>query len=76
MPTEVLMPKLGFSMNEGTLNEWLVADGGQVTAGQTLYLLESEKAVQEIESPATGTLKIAAKVGETYQIGTVLATIE
>lgn len=76
MPTEVLMPKLGFSMNEGTLNEWLVADGGQVTAGQTLYLLESEKAVQEIESPATGTLKIVAKVGETYQVGTVLATIE
>ena len=71
MAVEVLLPKLGFSMNEGVLAEWLVADGGQA-----VYALESEKSTQEVESPATGTLKIIAAVGETYEVGAVLAVIE
>lgn len=76
MATEILLPKIGFSMNEGTLAEWLVADGGNVVEGEPLYALESEKSTQEIESPATGTLKIIAQIGETYEVGTVLAVIE
>lgn len=76
MATEVLLPKIGFSMNEGTLAEWLVADGGNTIEGEPLYALESEKSTQEIESPATGTLKIIARIGETYEVGTVLAVIE
>ncbi len=75
MSTEVLLPKLGFSMNEGTLSQWLVADGEQVVAGAPLYSLESEKSVEEIESPASGTLKIIAAVGATYPVGTILAEI-
>lgn len=76
MAVEVLLPKIGFSMNEGTLAEWLVADGGQAVEGEPLYALESEKSTQEVESPATGTLKIVAQIGETYEVGTLLATIE
>lgn len=76
MATEVLLPKIGFSMNEGTLAEWLVEDGGQAVEGQPLYALESEKSTQEVESPATGTLKIVAEIGETYEVGALLATIE
>lgn len=76
MAVEVLLPKLGFSMNEGTLVEWLVPDGGQATEGEPLYALDSEKSTQEVESPATGTLKVIAQIGETYEVGTVLATIE
>jgi pyruvate/2-oxoglutarate dehydrogenase complex dihydrolipoamide acyltransferase (E2) component len=76
MSTEVLLPKIGFAMNEATLSQWLVADGAQVVAGQPLYALESEKAVEEIESPASGTLKIMATVGETYSVGAVLAEIQ
>lgn len=75
MATEVLLPKLGFSMNEGELAEWLVEDGGQAVEGEPLFSLESEKSTQEVESPATGTLTILKPVGETYQVGTVLATI-
>jgi len=75
MATEVLLPKIGFSMNEGVLAEWLVPDGGEAVEGQPLYALESDKSTQEIESPATGTLKIIAQLGETYEVGTVLATI-
>lgn len=75
MATQVLLPKIGFSMNEATLAEWMVADGATVTEGQPLYALESEKSVQEIESPATGVLKIIAQTGEVYEVGTVLAEI-
>lgn len=76
MATEVLLPKLGFSMNEGMLTEWLVEDGGQAVEGQPLYALESEKSTQEVESPASGKLRIVAQIGETYEVGTLLATIE
>tara|TARA_R110000765_G_scaffold130701_2_gene229231 strand:+ start:1241 stop:1471 length:231 start_codon:yes stop_codon:yes gene_type:complete len=76
MAVDILLPKIGFSMNEGELVEWLVADGERAIEGQPLYALESEKSTQEIESPATGTLRIRATIGETYEVGTVLAIIE
>lgn len=76
MAIDVLLPKIGFSMTEGMLSEWLVADGGEAVAGQPLYALESDKSIQEIESPASGRLKILKQTGETYEVGTVLAVIE
>lgn len=75
MSTHVLLPKLGFSMSEGTLTEWLVADGARVTEGQPLFALESEKSVQEIEAPASGVLKVIAQIGEVYPVGALLAEI-
>ena len=76
MAVEVLLPKIGFSMNEGTVAEWLAADGARVTEGQPLYSLEADKSTNEVDSPASGTLRIIAAVGETYEVGAVLATIE
>jgi pyruvate/2-oxoglutarate dehydrogenase complex dihydrolipoamide acyltransferase (E2) component len=76
MSTEILLPKLGFSMKEGTVVEWLVADGGSVQEGQPLYTLESEKSVEEIESPASGTLTILKPANALYQVGEVLGKIE
>jgi pyruvate/2-oxoglutarate dehydrogenase complex dihydrolipoamide acyltransferase (E2) component len=73
--TQVLVPKIGFSMNEGILTEWLAEDGSTVTEGQPLYALESDKSVQEIEAPTSGKLTIIAKIGETYTVGAVLAEI-
>lgn len=75
MATPILMPKIGFSMNEGTLSEWLIADGAEVREGQLLYALESDKSVQEVESPASGVLKIIACAGEVYQVGDLLGEI-
>tara|TARA_R110000772_G_scaffold163787_2_gene275223 strand:- start:1211 stop:1438 length:228 start_codon:yes stop_codon:yes gene_type:complete len=74
--TEVILPKLGFSMTEGTLAEWLVADGEATTEGTPLFALEAEKATQEIESPGSGTLRIHVAAGGTYPVGTLLGTIE
>jgi pyruvate/2-oxoglutarate dehydrogenase complex dihydrolipoamide acyltransferase (E2) component len=73
--SEVLFPKLGFSMNEGTIAEWLVSDGAVVKEGQPMYVIESDKSTQEIESPASGKVKIIGQVGEVYQVGTVIAEV-
>ena len=76
MATEILLPKLGFDMNDGILTEWLAPDGAEVTEGQPLYTIESEKSNNEIEAPASGRLKIVAAPEETYEVGTVLGYIE
>lgn len=75
MSTEIILPKLGFSMNEGTITEWLVADGATVKEGEPLFSLESEKSVNEIEAPASGTVRILKPAGETFEVGTVIGEI-
>jgi pyruvate/2-oxoglutarate dehydrogenase complex dihydrolipoamide acyltransferase (E2) component len=76
MTTQILLPKIGFSMNEGQVAEWLVADGQPVQEGQPLYNLESDKSITEIEAPASGTLHIIKGPGEVFEVGTLLAEIK
>jgi pyruvate/2-oxoglutarate dehydrogenase complex dihydrolipoamide acyltransferase (E2) component len=76
MATEILLPKIGFAMNEGELKEWLIEDGQPVTAGELLFVLEADKSANEVEAPASGTLKILQPAGEVYEVGTVLGLIE
>lgn len=76
MSTDVLLPKIGFSMNQGFLAEWLVADGGEAVEGEPLFALESDKSTQEVEAPASGRLTILKPVGDTYEVGTLLGVIE
>jgi len=76
MSTEVRIPKIGFTVEEGTLVEWLVADGARVEAGAPLYTLELDKSVQEIGAPASGTLKILAEVDKDYAVGALIAEID
>ena len=76
MATEIRIPKLGISMTEATLSEWFVADGAQVEAGAPLYAIEMDKSTNEIEAPASGVVNILGQVGEVYEIGTVIATID
>jgi pyruvate/2-oxoglutarate dehydrogenase complex dihydrolipoamide acyltransferase (E2) component len=75
MSVEVRIPQIGFSTQEGTLVEWLVADGAAVAEGAPLYTLELDKSIQEIESPASGTLKVHAVVGAVYPVGALIAEI-
>ena len=76
MSIEICLPKLGFSMVEGQVVEWLANDGDQVSEGQPIYALEADKSTNEVEAPASGTLKIVAQAGETYDVGAVLGYIE
>jgi pyruvate/2-oxoglutarate dehydrogenase complex dihydrolipoamide acyltransferase (E2) component len=75
--TELTLPKLGHSMVEGAIVQWLVADGARVAAGDILYLLETNKVEIEVESPASGILRIAVPAGdEQLPVGTVIGSIE
>ena len=75
MTVEVVVPKLGMAMSEGVLTEWLVKDGDSVKEGDEIVTIENDKSVQEIESPATGVIKLLANEGDTYPVDTVLAEI-
>ena len=76
MSTEILMPKIGFSMNEGQVAEWLATDGDEVKEGQPLFSLEADKSTNEVEAPASGKLRIVAPVGETFEVGSILGYID
>lgn len=75
MSTSLTIPKLQMSSTEGTLAEWLVEDGATVEEGQVIYALETDKSVQEIEAPASGTLTQKKPAGETYPVGTEIGEI-
>jgi pyruvate/2-oxoglutarate dehydrogenase complex dihydrolipoamide acyltransferase (E2) component len=76
MAVEILLPKIGFSMQQGQIAEWLAKDGDAVSEGQSLFTLEADKSTNEVEAPASGTLKIVAETGTKYEVGTVLGYIE
>jgi pyruvate/2-oxoglutarate dehydrogenase complex dihydrolipoamide acyltransferase (E2) component len=73
---QIRIPKTGDAVEDGTVAEWLVADGARVQKGTPLYILETDKSEMEIESPCAGTIRIAARVGETLPVGALVATIE
>ena len=56
MATEFIMPKLGLTMEEGTILEWLVDDGAVITPGMAVLRLETDKVESDVESPAAGVL--------------------
>ena len=75
MPIEITIPRLGWSMDEGTFGEWAKRDGDHVAAGDPIFLLETEKALQEVESVDEGILHIrpdAPKEGDTVKVGTII----
>ena len=75
MSTPLTIPRLEMAMTEGVLAEWLVADGAQVKEGDPIYTLETGKAAQEIQAPASGRLTQRAQAGETYPVGTDIGEI-
>jgi 3-oxoadipate enol-lactonase len=76
MPTAISMPKLGMTMEEGTVIEWPLATGKPVAKGDIVLIIESEKAQVEIESPATGVFRhVYIDEGETVPCGTLLGAI-
>ena len=76
MSTPINIPKLGVSMTEGTLVEWLVSDGQSVQAGDVIYRIETDKGENEIEAPVAGTVRLSGVEGETYEVGTQIGSIE
>ena len=75
MATEFLMPKLGLTMEEGTILEWLVPDGAEVTAGSPVMTIETDKVETEVEASASGRLHQVGAVGDTFACGAVIGSI-
>jgi pyruvate/2-oxoglutarate dehydrogenase complex dihydrolipoamide acyltransferase (E2) component len=75
MSTALTIPRLEMAMTEGVLAEWLVADGAQVNEGDPIYVLETGKAVQDVQAPVSGRLMQKAQAGETYPVGTDIGEI-
>jgi pyruvate/2-oxoglutarate dehydrogenase complex dihydrolipoamide acyltransferase (E2) component len=70
------MPKLGQTVDEGTIESWLVNEGDDVELGEMLLVVETDKAQVEVESVAEGVLlKIVVPAGQTVESGTVIAYI-
>jgi pyruvate dehydrogenase E2 component (dihydrolipoamide acetyltransferase) len=72
MATEFLMPKLGLTMEEGTILEWLVEDGATITPGTAVLRIETDKVESDVEAPAQGRFVRAAAVGDTFACGAVI----
>jgi len=75
MSAPIVMPKLGLTMSEGTVAEWLVGAGQSVSQGQTIFVVETDKISHEIEAPEAGEIgALLVAAGETVPVGTILAT--
>jgi pyruvate dehydrogenase E2 component (dihydrolipoamide acetyltransferase) len=72
---DVTMPRLSDSMEEGTILKWLKSDGDEVSRGEELVEIETDKATMTYEADQTGTLHIVAGEGDTLPIGDVIARI-
>lgn len=75
MAIEITIPRLGWSMDEGIFVQWLKNDGDMITAGDMLFVIEGDKATQEIESFDSGVLCIPEGVaveGDVVQVGQVM----
>ncbi|HRJ75785.1 MAG TPA: E3 binding domain-containing protein, partial [Anaerolineales bacterium] len=76
MAKDVIMPALGMAQETGTLIQWLKKQGDNVTKGEPLMEIETDKATVEIEAPASGTLSsITAQAGDVIPVGQRIALI-
>jgi pyruvate dehydrogenase E2 component (dihydrolipoamide acetyltransferase) len=72
---KMVMPQIGMTMVEGTIEAWLKKDGDTVAKGEIILEISTEKLTNEIEAPADGVLKILVGEGETVDCGAEIAEI-
>ena len=75
MATEIVIPKLGMTMEKGTLTEWLVPDGQEVAVGDLVFHMETEKIEMEVEAEAAGIVRQAVPNGTTLPPGGIVGYI-
>src|SRR3954451_9765177 len=77
MSSEVTMPRLDESMEEGTILKWLVEQGGEVKKGEPLVEIETDKSNTTYDAEVSGKLvEIVAKEGDTLAVGKPIARVE
>ena len=77
MTTKVNLPKSGMGIEEGTVVRWLKRAGERVEQGEVIVEVETAKAIQEVEAPASGTLsRILVPEGTAVAVNSTLALID
>jgi pyruvate/2-oxoglutarate dehydrogenase complex dihydrolipoamide acyltransferase (E2) component len=72
----VRIPRTSVAVAEATLRELLVEDGGLVTEGEPLFVVETEKVETEVDAGASGRVHWSGSIGCVYEIGTEIGSIE
>ncbi len=73
---DVILPKWGMTMQEGTIVEWLVKVGDSVTEGQAIAVIETEKVEAQIEAPGDGVIsELLVEAGDDAEVGSVIARL-
>jgi pyruvate/2-oxoglutarate dehydrogenase complex dihydrolipoamide acyltransferase (E2) component len=72
----IRIPRVSVAVSEAELVELLVADGQRVEEGAPIYVIATEKAEQEIEAGASGTVQWTGEVGTVYDIGVEIGVIK
>lgn len=75
MAFEVVLPKMGMTMVEGTITEWFVQDGDTVTEGEQLFAFETEKVDYAVSADSAGSLRIMQPVDSIVEAGGLVAYI-
>jgi len=76
LATDITMPRLSDSMEEGTILKWLVSEGDEVEKGQEIAEIETDKANMTYESDTAGTvIELVASEGDTLALGEVIARV-
>ena len=76
MATEIVMPKLGLTMESGAISAWLVEEGQEVQKGQALLEIATDKVTMEVEAQADGILrKIMVSAGQEVPVSTTIGVI-
>src|SRR4029450_1051850 len=76
MATQVIMPKLSPTMEEGQLSRWLKKEGDKVSMGEPLAEIDTDKATMEMKALANGVVrKILSNEGESAPLGQLIAII-
>jgi pyruvate/2-oxoglutarate dehydrogenase complex dihydrolipoamide acyltransferase (E2) component len=75
MAEQMVVPRLGLTVTEVEIVEWLVEDGARVEQGDPVVNIATDKTETELEAPASGIIKQIGKAEETYALGVVIAEI-
>ncbi|WP_054636033.1 biotin/lipoyl-containing protein [Thalassobacillus sp. C254] len=75
MAVEIIMPKLGMSMSEGTIVEWLKKENEEVKKGDPVVSISSDKLEKELEAPEDGIIQYAAKEDDVIAVGEAIGYV-
>ena len=75
MATEIIMPKLGLTMTEGSIVHWMKHDGDTVKKGEPIFEVQTDKVVLEVEAPSDGVLRTLTGEGITVPVLTIIGWV-